>query len=252
MPILPGLMGADDSSAPPATTLADIISQLDDDQVTELVAAAEAAGFTDAEVSPVAAEDVNPDLEQPEQPVAGLEGAAADEGVDDSGMSAEDVVNPDDDEGVGDEAESDEEAASEMEGTMGVDAILASAVSAFEGLDDQLLAITGYQDQATENEEAGADPTSIADLVEKAQEAIDNADVAVEDCKSAAKADDAHAAAIAAMQVLRAQRNLAKLVELAATYADVTTAPEPGPQDDPAVKLWAQHMAPKTGMLGGG
>ncbi len=135
---------------------------------------------------------------------------------------------------------------------MGVDAILASAVSAFDGLDDQLLAITGYQDQATENEEAGADPTSIADLAEKAQEVIDGADEAVSACKAAAKGDDAHAAAEAAMQVLRAQRILAKLVEQAATYADVTTAPEPGPQDDPAVKLWAQHMAPKTGMLGGG
>jgi hypothetical protein len=234
MPILPALMGTADAAPP--ISLADIFATLEDDQVNELVATAEAAGF--------GLEDVNPDLEQPEAGTVDNDEALSEEGVDDGG-SAEAAVNPDDAEGAED---TDEEEVTVMEGS-NLDEVVDSAVSKFDGLDAQLVALQGYLDAASEAADSGADADSIQALVEKAEEVIEAADEAVIECKDACSSDDAHGCAIAALKVIRAERILGKLVEQAAVFAETTDAPEPGPQDDPAMKLWAERMAPKGGPL---
>ena len=241
MPILPALMGTEEATP---VSLAELIQTLDDDQVNELIATAEAAGYG-VEEAP-AAEDVNDDLEQPEAGTVDNDEALSEEGVDDGG-AAEDVgaaAGDDTDEELEEGAEEgDDEAVTEMEG-LDPDAIVESAVSTFDGLDAQLVSLQGFLTTAEEAAEAGADPDSIQQLVDKAEELIEAADEAVTECKDAAAAEDVHTAAVSAMKVNRVQRILVKFVEQAQAFAETSDIPEPGPMDDPAVKVWAERMGP--------
>lgn len=225
MPILPGLMEGASAAAP---TLADVINALDDDQVNELVALAEAA----------AAGEPGDEAPAPEEPPADGEEAPVESQPEEGDDSLDEGAEP-----------GDEEQVADMEQAMSPDAIASSASDAFDSLDDRLLAIQSHLDAATEAADQGAEPEAIEALVERAQEVIEQADAALAECKDFAKADDIHGCAVAALRVQRASRILDKLVEQAVAYAEGSEIPEPGPQDDPAVKVWAERMGPKGGPI---
>src|SRR5690242_13076571 len=138
MPILPALMGTADAASPPS--LVDVISALDDGQINELVATAEAAGFGG---EAPAAEDVNPDLEQPEAPTVDNDEAGSEEGVDEAA--------PESEEGEG----TDEEEVADMEQSMDATAIVSSAEAAYDGLDPKLQSLQTYLESAEEGVEGG-------------------------------------------------------------------------------------------------
>ncbi len=240
-------MGTEDPAAAAPATLADIISQLDDDQINELVATAEAAGF--GEEPPSSAEDVNPDLEQPEAGTVDNDEALSEEGVDDSGSlapSPEEAAEEEvDEEGA---EEGDAELVEEKE-AQGLDAIDSWASGILEDLDVQLDALKQHLATAEDNAEIGADPDSIEPLLDQAEELLEKASEAYSECKDAASAEDARSCALAGLRIERIHRVLLKLVEQAGAYAETSDAPEAGVMDDPAVKLWAERTGPKTGLL---
>ncbi len=223
MPMLPGLMD-DKAAAATSSALADLLSGLDDIMMGELIASAEAAGF--GSEAPQAAEG--------EEAVESEE--AAEEAVEDATEDVEEAEEP---------AEQDvEEVAAQ-----GFEQITSWTESARESLGSMLEQIEGYQTAAQEGAELGADPDSVDSLLEKANELIETADETVSECLDAAKSEDAHGCAIAALRLERVTRIMGKLVEQAAAFAETTAAPEAGFNDEPAVKLWAERTAPKPGPL---
>ncbi len=227
MPVLPALM---DTAAAPATTLADILGELDELAIGELVASAEAAGFG-------AAVEEEPAADSPEEPAEEVAEEAALEGEE----GAEEEAG----------AEGDEIAAQDVEevAAQGFEQITTWAQGARDALGAQLDAIDGYKTAADDRFESGADPESIEPLLERANELIEQADEALDECLDAAREAEAHACASAALRLERISRVFAKLVEQAATFAETTSAPEAGFNDEPAVKLWAERTAPKPGPL---
>ncbi len=222
MPMLPGLMD-DKATAAAPSALADLLSGLDDIMMGELIAAAEAAGFG-SDVAIEAAEEGEEVMEEGEE--------AAEEAAEDA-----------------EEGEEPSEQDVQEVAAQGFDQITEWSASARETLGSLLEQLEGYLTAAQEGEEMGAEPDSIEPLVEKANELIETADEAVSECTDAAKAEDAHACALAALRLERVTRVMNKLVEQAATFAETTTAPEAGFNDEPAVKLWAERTAPKPGPL---
>lgn len=220
MPILPGL-GGDKSAAPAATALADVFDQLDDDQISELVATAEAAGFGgDAEGTP--GEEAT---ESPEEADADGDVPSADE------EPAEDDV-----EGVA---------------AQGFEEITAWATQASESNAGMLSQVESALETAQGGEEAGAEPDAIEPLLEQAQALSDQSAELLSECEAAAKADDAHACAVAALKIERNSRILQHVVAQAQAYAETTETSEAGFQDEPAVKLWAERTAQASGPIGG-
>lgn len=227
MPILPALMGTPDSTEPP-TTLVDIISQLDPEMLTELLAAADAAGF--------GAEPANEEVEADEEtPAEEPEEEQVEEATDDTETEAGDE----------DEEESEESVAEMAE--LGFDAISAWADTALEQIDAQYDAIVELGKNA--DADAGADPDAIKVLVEQADELRAKASEARDASADAAKGEDARTCALEALKLERYSRVLATLVEQATAYAETAETPEAGPADDPAMKLWAERTAPKLGPL---
>ncbi len=235
MPILPALMGTADAAAPAPTTLIDIISQLDETQMTELLAAADAAGFG-VEVEPT-------------EPVEGEEPEAemADEETPEEEVETEE--EPTDDEAVEDvdaEAEPSEEEVGEM-AELGFDAIGEWSDKALEQIDVQYDALVDLGKAA--DADLGADPDAIAALIEQADTLREQASEARDASAAAAKSEDAHACALEALKIERASRIIDHLLQQAHTYAETVDTPEAGPADDPAMKLWAERTMPKTGLL---
>lgn len=239
MPILPSLMGTNDPAAPPPATLVDIISQLDELQVGELLTAADAAGFGVEPVEPV----------EGDEPVDGEEPEA--EMVEEETPEEEEVAETEEEPGEevpaeGDDAEVPEEEVTEM-AELGFDAIGTWADTALEQIDAQYDALVELGKAA--DADLGADPDAIAALVEQADTLREQASEARDNSAAAAKSEDARTCALEALKLERASRVLAKLLEQAQAYAETTDTPEAGPADDPAMKLWAERTAPKTGML---
>lgn len=236
MPILPALMGNTDAAAPPPTTLVDIISQLDEAQMGELLAAADAAGFS----ATVEEETIEPtEGEEPEAEM--VEEETPEEEV------AEEVEELSDEEPAdeGDEEVPEEEVAEMAE--LGFDAIGEWADKALEQIDAQYDALVELGKAA--DADLGADPDAIETLVEQADTLREQASEARDASAAAAKSEDARTCALEALKLERASRVLAKLLEQAQAYAETTETPEAGPADDPAMKLWAERTMPKTGLL---
>ncbi len=225
MPMLPGLMDPAASAVGP--TLADILTDLDDLTMADLIASAEAAGFGGEPVEEVVEEE-------------GAE-EAAEEVVEEAAEEGEEAAA--DGEEVAEEADVEEVA------SQGFAQMTDWATSARETLASQLETLEEMKSAAEANVEAGADPDSIEPLVEKGNELLEQADEALTECLDAAKAEEAHPCAVAALKIERIARVFGKLVEQAATFAETTSAPEAGFNDEPAVKLWAERTAPKAGPL---
>lgn len=214
MPVLPALMD-DKSQAAPA--LADVLDQLDESQVAELVATAEAAGFgsdTPAEESGEPADEA---------------AAEGDEDLD-AEPTAEDAA---------------------AVGAQGFDEMSAWVTTSVDGLGAQLDAISASADAALEGEEAGAEPDEAQAALEQAQELQAVVEELQGEYAAAEKAEDAHAAGVACLKIEKATRKMGLLVQLAATAAETTDSVEPaGVADEPAVKLWAERTKQPTGPLG--
>ena len=226
MPILPALMGAPEAGAPAAPTLVDIISQLDEEMVTELLTAADAAGFG------VTVDDEEPPAETDEEPP--VEEVPMDEEV----VEDEELPPESEDGEPVEEADAEDEATEEEVGEMaelGYDAIGEWSDKALEQIDAQYDALVELGKAA--DADLGADPDSIDQLIETADELREQASEARDTC------------ALEALKLERASRILAKLLEQAQAYAETTETPEAGPADDPAMKLWAERTAPKGGPL---
>ena len=238
MPILPALMGAPEAGAPAAPTLVDIISQLDEEMVTELLTAADAAGFG------VTVDDEEPPAETDEEPP--VEEVPMDEEV----VEDEELPPESEDGEPVEEADAEDEATEEEVGEMaelGYDAIGEWSDKALEQIDAQYDALVELGKAA--DADLGADPDSIDQLIEKADELREQASEARDASAAAAKSEDARTCALEALKLERASRILAKLLEQAQAYAETTETPEAGPADDPAMKLWAERTAPKGGPL---
>ncbi len=235
MPILPALMGTD-PSAPPPVTLIDIIGQLDEEQVAELLTAADAAGFG---LEPVEEEPVD---EEPTEEADMIEEPIDEEVVEEEPTEDEEPVE----EVEGEDEEETEESVAEM-AELGFDAIGEWADTALEQIDAQYDALVELGKAA--DADLGADPDAIDALVEQAETLREQASEARDASAAAAKAEDPRTCALEALKLERASRVLAKLLEQAQAYAETTEAPEAGPADDPAMKLWAERTAPKTGLL---
>ncbi len=234
MPILPALMGTPDPAAPPPLTLVDIISQLEPEQMTELLAAADAAGFG---AEPVETEE--PTDEEPSTEEADMPDEEQVEVVEEPEDEATDAAEGEDD-------EESEESVAEM-AELGFDAIGTWADTALEQIDAQYDAIVELGKNA--DADAGADPEAIDALVEQADELRTKASEARDASADAAKGEDAHTCALEALKLERFSRVLATLLQQAQTYAETNDTQEAGPADDPAMKLWAEKTAPKLGPL---
>lgn len=216
MPMLPALQG-DKSNATPA--LADVLDQLDEDQVAELVATAEAAGFGSDEGTPAEEKSDPPDE------------AAAEGDID---MDAE-------------------PAADEVDAVagQGFDEMASWVSTSVEALGSQVDAISASVDAATEGAESGAEPDeaqAALDQAEELQTLVEELQTEFDDAQSA---EDAHAAGVACLKIEKATRKMALLAQLAATAAETTDSVAPaGVEDEPAVKLWAERTASKAGPLG--
>lgn len=224
-------MGTADPAAAPPTTLVDIISQLDETQITELLAAADAAGFGATVEEP----DGEPPAEEPE--VEMLEEETPEEG--EAGEPSEELEE-------GDDEEPAEEEVTEM-AELGFDAIGEWSDKALEQIDVQYDALVELGKAA--DADLGADPDAIEQLIEQADTLREQASEARDASAAAAKVEDARNCALEALKIERASRVLDNLLKQAQAYAETNDTPEAGPADDPAMKLWAERTAPKTGPL---
>lgn len=213
MPVLPALMNPGDKSQAPS--LADVLDQLDESQVAELVATAEAAGFGE---------------DSPAEEAAESDEEAAAEGDLDTEPSEEDV---------------------NAVAGQGFEEMSSWVTSSVEGLGAQVDAISASVDAASEGEETGAEPDEAQAALEQAQELQATVEELQGEYEAAEKAEDAHAAGVACLKIEKAVRKMALLAQLAATAAETTDSVEPaGVADEPAVKLWAERTKQPMGPLG--
>lgn len=219
MPILPGL-----AEEPVSPSLTDYLDELTPETIAELVAEAAAAAVGDS-ADPDAAEGGTDSEDAPEGDVEGADGEAEEE------LSDEEV----------------ETRASELGEAGDFDAITSWSESALEEASTIRDSLAELHKQAEVDEESGADPDAIEELLERADELVERATEADSEASDAAKAEDPKACAEAALRVERAVRALRAMMEEAKAFADVTTTTEAGFADEPAVKLWAERTMPKAG-----
>ncbi len=130
---------------------------------------------------------------------------------------------------------------------LGFDAIGTWADKALEQIDVQYDALAELAKNA--DADLGADPEALSALVDQADTLREQASEARDASAEAAKAEDARTCALEALKLERASRVLDNLLQQARAYAETTEAPEAGPADDPAMKLWAERTMPKPGLL---